>query len=214
MKNLIIRFRELLFSFLTPILKVTAIIHAPWTHKKVTGEDYFKIWPILKPGTIFVTKIRGDLTDILVPGYYSHAAIYCPKPGATLDEIVVQAERDGVGTIDLVSFLTSKDDVLVLEPNCLGDKKDAVMARAAEIAAGLIGDPYDFHFSYQSTPTSFYCSRVVWYAYDKACEEFGLPSLFTPVLELGELVVTPQQTADTKTLSVIYHAGGTNSKVS
>ena len=203
------KFRVWLFNILTPILKRTATMHLPFTHKKVTGRDYYQLWPMLKPGTLFATKIRGDLTDILVPGYYTHIGIYCPRPGATIDESVVQAERDGVQRCDLVSFLTTKDDVLVFEPNLPSDKKDLVMLRAAEIAAAEVGKPYDYQFEYSPTDLkAFYCSELAWYAYDVACADYGLPSLFKPTKELDVDTITPQAMATSSSMTAIYHAGG------
>lgn len=198
----ILKLRILLFDLLTPILKWTAKVHSPWTHKKVTGIDYYQIRRQIPPGTIFATRIKGDLTDWLVPGYYCHIGVYCP---INEEESVVQAESPGVERIDLVSFLTTKDDVMVLIPNV----PEEVMKRAAQIAATFIGAAYDFQYDWSpSGVKAFYCSEVAWVAYDQACKEFGLPSLFSPKAELGVPSVSPQDIVDNENFVKIYRAGG------
>lgn len=202
--------RKHLFIVLHPFFQWAAGVHAPWTHKKVTGVDYYQVFPHLKPGTIFVTRILGDLTTLYIPGFWTHAAIYSPTPNVVIDELVTQAEAPGVIQQDLVSFMLTKDFVVALEPNLPEPLKEKVMARASQIAAGLVGDSYDYEFeSYEEDTTSFYCSKVVWYSYDKACAELGLPSLFVPENDLGELTVSPQSIANDKVhFTVIYKTSG------
>lgn len=179
--------RRFILNTVKPLLRGASGIHLPFTHKRITGRDYYAIQARLKPGSIFVSRILGELTGILIPGHWSHAAIYCPVPRSP-DEMVMEAEGPGVVETDLVSFIMGKDDLMVLEPNL----PDDVMARAAEIATEQLGKPYDYDFEFNiSKQEAFYCSELVWWCYDKACAELGHPSVFKQRLTLGCATVTP-----------------------
>lgn len=207
---------RVIFNVLRPFLKWASGVHLPYTHKKVTGLDYYNLRRHLIPGVIFLTKIEGDLTSILIPGYWSHAAIYAPDNSKYPSELVMEAEGQGVIRTDLASFVTTKDGLVALEPKNLGPKKEQIMARAAEIASGQKGKLYDFNFKLHFTmhgvtptnpigPEEFYCSKLVWWAYDQACAEFGVKSPFKPIYELGVLTVTPDGISqDTDDFSVLF----------
>lgn len=184
--------RKIVLDILRPFLRGASGIHLPFTHKLVTGRQYYAARERLKPGSIFVTRIFGELTSVLIPGYWSHAAIYCPVP-RTPDEMVMEAEGAGVLETDLVTFIMSKDAVMILEPNL----PDEVMARAAAIATEQLGKPYDYDFEFHlSGQKSFYCSELVWWSYDQACKEFGIPSAFVPKVSLGVATITPDDIAE------------------
>jgi hypothetical protein len=189
--------RKDLLNFLKPLLRGASGVHMPFTHKLVTGRQYYAARANLKPGSIFVSKIRGELTGILIPGYWSHAAIYSPVPRSP-DEMVMEAEGPGVIETDLVTFVMGKDCLAILDPGL----PDEVMARAAAIATEQLGKPYDYDFEFNlSNQEAFYCSELVWWCYDKACEEFKIPSPFKPRMSLGVATVTPDDIAlDFKTI--------------
>lgn len=205
MTNLLHWIRRTILNVAKPFLKWSSGVHLPFTHKYVTGIQYYELYPHLKPGLIFVTRIRGDLTTFLIPGFWTHAAIYTPQLGVP-DEIVTEAEGPGVLWTDLITFMLTKDYLMALEPKGLGDKKDAIMKRAAEIAAIQHGSLYDYDFEFHiSGNKAFYCSELVWWAYDQACMEFEVPSPFKPRMSLGTLTMTPEDIAtDMDNFSVLF----------
>lgn len=188
--------RRRIFCVLKPFLEYVHYLHFPFTHKKVTGEHYYDLIPKLKPGTLFTTHISGEATNYLIPGHWTHVAIYTPDPTKKVSELVTQAEGEGVGTIDLISFMVSKDEIRAFEPNLPSPLKEKVMARAAEIAAAQVGDKYDYGFGdWRDNNKDFYCSKLGWYAFDVSCQEHGIPSLFRPKRTLGVPTVTPEEVA-------------------
>jgi hypothetical protein len=181
-----------LLNFLKPFLRWCSGKHAPWTHKGVTGKDYYAAQDILEPGDIFVTKIRGELTSLIIPGYWSHAAIYCPTAPGIVNEYIMEAEGPGVIRTDLVTFMMSKDELMVLRTKL----PPQVCARAAVIATEQLGKPYDFDMVFHlSGQKAFYCSELVWWAYAQACMEFHMPCPFIPKKELGVLTISPDNIA-------------------
>lgn len=195
------RFHGFILNLLKPFLEWASGKHLPFTHKLVTGLDYYKALPVLKPGSIFLTKIKGDLTSVIIPGYWSHAAIYAPQEIGNINEFVIEAEGPGVIRTDLVSFLTSKDAVMILEPFL----PDDVKSRASEIATEQLGLPYDYAFEFHiSGQKSFYCSELVWWSYAKACIYAGLKSPFEPVMELGVPTISPDNIAASLNFHVTF----------
>lgn len=185
---------------LKPFLAWSSGVHAPWTHKRINGLVFQKIAPQLKPGSVFVTKIRGDLTSFIIPGFWSHAAIFTPTK-AQYGEFVTEAEGPGVIKTDLITFLTSKDEVMVLEPYV----PDYVKARAAEIAETQLGKPYDYDLDFSmSDEKAFYCSELVWWSYAQACKEFNVPCPFIPQIELGVETISPDNIANSANFHVVF----------
>lgn len=200
--------RAFLLWALYPFLKWASGKHLLFTHKLVTGLIYYKVLPLLKPGHIFVTKIRGELTSVIIPGYWSHAAIYTPQVVGNINEFVTEAEGPGVVRTDLVSFLLTKDAFLVLEAIGI---PDYVTELAADLAHRALGDLYDFKLKVEfqdPIPKAFYCSGLVWWAYDKACKEFKFPCPFVAKKQLGVFTVSPDDIAKSGNFRVVFDSRG------
>jgi len=193
-------------SLVRPFLIWASGVHLPFTHKLITGVLYYQSYPYLKPGSIFITVIRGDLTTAFIPGFWTHAAIYAPQPGEAIDERVCQAEAPGVLDTDLVTFETTKDYMLIIEPKGLGALKDTIMKEASDIAKLQVGKPYDFNFLYNSSgQKAFYCSELVWWCYDQVCQKYKVKSPFVPKMSLGVPTVTPNDIAtDSENFQIVW----------
>jgi uncharacterized protein YycO len=201
-------FRAWLLNTVHPIVRWWGRLHFPFTHKMVTGTDYYAGWPSFRPGTIFLTRTRGEFSAALIPGFWTHGAIYTPDPAQKIDELVTEAVGVGVRREDLITFMTTKDYLVALEPKFLGANKDAIMARAAALATEQIGKPYDYDFEFQiSDQKAFYCSELVWWSYDRACAEAGVTSPFVPRKTMGEPTVTPNDIfSATSKFAVVWHS--------
>lgn len=200
--------RLLLLDLAYPFLKWASGKHLPFTHKLVTGLDYYRVRALLKPGHIFVTKIHGELTSLIIPGYWSHAAIYTPQVLESIFEWVTEAEGPGVIRTDLVSFLLSKDAFMILEPIGI---PDYVMELAADLAHRALGDAYDYKLQVSfggDIPKAFYCSGLVWWAHDTACKQFKFPSTFVAKKQLGVFTVSPDDIANSGKFRVVYDSRG------
>jgi uncharacterized protein YycO len=147
-----------LLNFLIPVTKIIGKLHAPFTHKKVDGIDVLSVGKLVKPGAIFLTYTRGELTNLFIPGEFSHL-------GICLDKLtVVEAIGKGVSEKDIISFMTSKDRVVLLYPNFCDEK---AMERASLLASESVGKAYDYKFVPGND--AFYCSELAFYAYQSAC---------------------------------------------
>lgn len=199
-------FRRKLLSLSRPILEWVGKLHFPFTHKKVTGKHYYDLYPHLKPGMVFITRIRGEISNYLIPGFYTHAAIYYGEDERGI-EVVLEAVGEGVIKKDLISFLTSKDYVVALEPKSI--QGPDIMVAARNEALRQVGLPYDFQFEYSpSHQEAFYCSELVWYSYESACRENSVPPLIKPQISLGVPTVTPGDFLEKSGFKVVWDSKG------
>jgi uncharacterized protein YycO len=158
LRELLQKIRSLLLSKLHPIVKWVGEAHMPWSRKKITGIDLFEVLEVVAPGMVFLTKTHGELTNLFIPGNWSHVGIY------TGDNTVVEAVGRGVIERDLASFLLTKDEACLLTPIFASFVK---MESAATWCERQIGAPYDYNF--YSNNNAFYCSELVYNAYKAVC---------------------------------------------
>lgn len=131
----------------------------------------------MRAGDVLITHENMVITNLLIPGYFTHAAIYIGYG------MIVEATGIGVHAIPIEKFLYEKDAVTILRPSFADEKQ---CFDAALFAEQLIGSKYDFSFS--SGNKAFYCAELVWYCYDKTINLCP----FTMRETLGVLTVTPE----------------------
>ncbi len=177
---------------LLPLTKAIGKIHVPFTHKEVNGKHFFSILPHLRPGAVFLSYKKGELANSFIPGQFSHAAIYgysksIDSSGNSLDyHYVVEATTAGVAITDLISFMTSKDRVCLLDPLFCDD---IAMNNAEKYAESMLGKPYDFLFD--KGDSSFFCSELIQKAY-----EVSAGAIFTTRKRFGVETVIPNDFYD------------------
>lgn len=153
--------RLMALKILRPVSKWVSKVHAPWTRKAVTGKHFFEALEFIKPGSVLVSYTNGELASLFIPGKWKHAAIYAEKFVGL--SYVIEAKTSGVTITDLVTFMTTKDGVAILEPLFCDQSK---MKSASDIAHRYIGKPYDFYFD--PGDEAFYCSELIALSYESA----------------------------------------------
>jgi uncharacterized protein YycO len=172
----------------------------------------------LKPGDILIEKAPYRLTDILIPGYWGHAAIWTGTPEElkalgvwdhpsvvpyrqeiNANKRVIEALRSGVQLNSLRHFL-NVDDLAVLRASEMTreERREVVLNAFAQL-----GKRYDFNFNIESSDTVV-CSELVYLSY---------PQIKWPTDKaLGRYTISPDHIAK-KTesselkLIVLYHDG-------
>lgn len=188
-------FRRHLLNMLSPLTERIGRIHAPFSVKAMSGQDYYTVRDIVRPGDILLSHTEGSLSNPLIPGYWKHVAFVKDS------DTVIEAVGKGVVLSTMVDFVLKKDAVMVLSP-LFADQQ--IMERAVEVALTLIGLPYDYLLEYDlGNNRAFYCAEVVWFSYEmamrervKAGEDYVSP--FTPRVTLGMPTVVPQDFANAK----------------
>jgi uncharacterized protein YycO len=149
---------------LLPVTKAVGHLHLPYTRKEVKGFHFYSVLPLIRPGMVFLSKTNGELSNYLIDGEWKHCAMFGALSFTEFSyPYVVEAIGKGVTITDLVSFMTSKDRLVLLEP---AFASQAEMAAAAKIADRYLNAPYDYYF----TPgnQAFYCSELIADCYESA----------------------------------------------
>jgi uncharacterized protein YycO len=126
-------------------------------------------------GDILISREAWHFTNLFIPGFWSHAAIYGQGQ-------VVEAVAPKVQIVDFRDWVIEKHNWCVLRPvgGINGDK-------AFQFANLQIGTLYDYRFSKNNG--LFFCSELVYDAWD-AVSSWGI-DVFTKRLTMGEWTVTP-----------------------
>ena len=147
---------------------------------------------VLQAGDILLVRTERKLTSVLLPGFWSHAAIFiggCQdleqlgvsqhphvrkhwekvRPAAGPHGLVLEAISPGVVISTLEQCLCA-DHVAVLRPNMSGPDLEAAVIEAF----GHVGKPYDFQFDFNVT-TRIVCTELVYRSYQRGGQiEFPL----------------------------------------
>lgn len=176
--KLLAKLRLALLSISVPLTKKLGKVHFPYTHKLIKGPDYYRLESVIQSGDVLLSRTRGELTNLFIPGFFTHAAI------ARGDEYVIEAIGKGVSRTDLVSFVMTKDYVVLLRPRFADD---VIKGKAVLWAEEQVGLPYDYEF--ETSNKAYYCSELVATAYNKAMDG-SCPFVSKDVF--GEPTIEPQ----------------------
>lgn len=168
--------KKILLFIIRPIVAMIGKLHMPFSHKRFTGKDYYEMRDKITPGMAIFTTTRGEASNILNSSNPKHGALYV---GGEVVKYVIEALGRGVSKTDLVSFLLTKDYVVVARPTFATEEE---MLEIAEEAHSLIGAPYDLEF--EPGDKEYYCFEVIMYLYQKKFPErkfasrdvFGVPT--------------------------------------
>lgn len=186
-----------LLKTIKPVVMFLGKVHMPFSIKRITGEDYYKLRFGIEPGCIILTTTYGEFSNLINPGKTKHAALYI---GGGKIKHVIEAVGTGVIKKDLVTFLLSKDEIIVLKPKQYTNEE---VEDAIDNAYSYIGQPYDYVFSLDNGAK--YCSELIWFSYRQAnpdiklkCDQYS-----------GHHVVRPDHfLEDTANWEVIYRNTG------
>lgn len=167
--------RKTLFALLEAGGRFAAELRHAWRVPRV-AQRLDEIARLLEPGDVIVTRRDLAFTNLFLPGYWPHAALYVgsendrKRLGVELDEerqqrwsgdrVVLEALKDGVRFRPLKETL-AVDAVAVLRPQ-LGQSE---LAQALARAASHEGKGYNYDFDFFRADR-LVCTAVVYRAYD------------------------------------------------
>lgn len=144
--------------------------------KRVSAELRNRMLKLLEPGDILITRHDTALTNLFLPGFWPHAALFvgnehqrnqmqvqidperCKRWSG--DACVLEALKDGV-RFRPISQTLAVDNFVVIRPNLGRDK----IANAIERVCLHEGKLYNFDFDFFSSDR-LVCSEVIYRAYD------------------------------------------------
>lgn len=158
-------------------------VHLP--RRRVKAKHYYQLMKVIRPGDALLSKRRWELTNLVIPGEWTHAALYV---GNILGvPTVIEAVGSGVRASPLVQFMLGKDKMLCRSPVFASVDEKWAACRHAEY---FIGRKYDY--SLRSNNKALYCSELVWYAYFLGMGD----SPFVRKMVMGVPTVSPDDIAN------------------
>lgn len=148
----------------------------PFSKKKVHYNHVTYAMPRMKQGDFILTRTNGELTTLLIPGQYKHAAVYVGAGTA------VEAISPSVTTNSLIDVLMRSDSFAIMRlKDCTDEEGRAISFKAYQ----QIGKEYDFGLKILDE-SSMYCSEVIYRCVDSVRKGYvelryrlGYPT-FTP----------------------------------
>ena len=152
----------------------------------ISREQIAAVRPLMKPGDIVFERRDWSLTNIGLPGFWPHVALYVGTPAerrttfgdafeesirgknrGRYDRVLSKAtivEAVGGGTVTSTFERSADADYFaVIRPRLSAEQKAAAIARAF----AFLGTPYDFEFDFV-TDDRIVCSELVYKAYEGA----------------------------------------------
>lgn len=165
--------RSALLKASVPIQKLMQRVHPPEPKTSIT--EIFDVHSNMKDGDILLSREAWHFTNMFIPGFWSHAAIYG-------ESMVIEAIAPKVQQVHFVDWAMRKHNWCVLRP--IGTSSGP---EAFDCAKGMLGALYDYSFT--SNNKSFYCSELVFDCWKRAY--FQDTGKFTRRSTFGEFTVVP-----------------------
>jgi uncharacterized protein YycO len=147
---------------LTPFIKWIGQLHMPYSRKLITGKEYYLYRDFLEEGDVILTKTYGEASNFINAGEMKHAAIYV---GGGTVKYVIEAVGKGVIKTNLIDFMLTKDEIVILRPLNIAEYK---IKEAITKATNYVGYQYDYMFSFINK--SLYCAELVYECYQEFME--------------------------------------------
>ncbi len=143
-------------------------IKAAGAPKRITAELQHAVLQKARPGDVFVTRHDDALSNLFLPGFWPHAALYLGS-AAEMERLGI---RPPAGEVGGIWFLEAKKDGVLIRPAGETLQVDAFVVlrpplEGGELADGLlraashVGKPYDFLFDFR-TADRMVCTEVVY----------------------------------------------------
>lgn len=115
----------------------------------------------LEPGDLFF--VRSNFKSGLIPGYWSHTAIFWGFDENNTPLVVEAMSYKPVRFTSVYDYIERRQHYIIAKVQGV----DAETKRkAADWAAEQVGKPFDYWYpSKQANGSSFYCSELLWAAY-------------------------------------------------
>lgn len=137
------KIRQLLFRLSVPIQKVMQKIHPPYAQTTIAEAD--RAMTLMRDGDILLSRESWHFTNLFIPGFWSHAAIYG-------QDKVVESVAPCVQEVDFKDWVIEKHNWCVLRPKESGGIEAYLYAQSKK------GVEYDY--SFDGLNDVFYCSEL------------------------------------------------------
>lgn len=123
--------------------------------KRVQSDVIETLRPILRPGDVFVTRHDDAMSNLFLPGFWPHSALWL----GVEDADILEAKKDGVLLRNIEETL-HVDAFTIIRPKLTEDQIQTALRRARS----HVGKLYDFVFDFR-TSDRLVCTEVIYRAY-------------------------------------------------
>ena len=194
-------YRKVTFSLFKVSGSLIAEMRLKWKRKRVTPAVTQQLAELIQPGDIIITRHDDATSNLFLPGFWPHAAVYIgsDQERHALDVVmsdsrwqastgsirVLEARKDGVLFRSLEDTLSV--DCFVVLRSRLSDQQ---IAKAISLAIEHEGKCYDFEFDFRRADR-LACTEVVYRAFHKLGK-----IVFTPTQRAGRLCLSAEDILD------------------
>ena len=157
------RFKDKVISWAADIrIYLGGIILFGDSHYQIKGHHMRDILNVLEPGDVLLRRYSHYVGSLLVPGYWSHAAVY------EGDEQVIHMLGNGITREDILTFMRC-DDIGILR--C---QKKELISPAIEKARDLYKQKIGYDYDFKCDNKNLYCSELIYNIFGEPDEiKFG-----------------------------------------
>ena len=138
------------------------LVKPPGAPKRITDTQRERLSALLRPGDVLVTRHDDAMSNLFLPGFWPHGALFIgPQPDEPGVD-VLEAKKDGVLTRELAETV-QVDSLVVLRPTLPLEQVELAIARGLSHAGKL----YDFVFDF-ATSDRLVCTEVIYRSYHGA----------------------------------------------
>ena len=152
-KNIIFSLFEMTGSDIAD-LKIP-FVKPPRAPKRVTAQTLSALGDILQPGDVFVTRHDDAMSNVFLPGFWPHSALWL---GAE-DADILEAKKDGV-LLRQIEETLQVDAFTVIRPKLSPSQIQEALSRGRS----HVGKLYDFIFDFRTTDR-LVCTEVIYRTY-------------------------------------------------
>jgi hypothetical protein len=191
-----VNLRSKILHAVEPVSYSIGKIHAPFTVRLIKGLDFYNIQDTIKPGDILLSRSKYQLTNLFIPGFFKHAAVFVDM-GSQKD--LVEATSQGVHYTSLYDFVSTKDYIIILRLKNK-EKYKSNLLKVCLIACKLVGDAYDYEFEFGDEEE--YCSEV-------AVKSYSLAEID---IFQDKTIIYPTDLYDNQNFQVVFASGSCDGK--
>lgn len=165
--------------------------------KRITNEQRSELMAISRPGDVYITRHDDAMSNLFLPGFWPHAALFLGNP-ETLESVIgplspvmraryheslhfLEAKKDGVRFRSCDETL-KLDSCLVFRPPLAPES----LAKALTQALTHEGKLYDFLFDFR-TADRLACTEVIYRVYD------NIPPIHFHLIQTGGRACIPAE---------------------
>lgn len=117
---------------------------------KIKGTHQREILGIVQPGDVLLRRYDHYISGLMIPGYYTHAAIYAG------DDQIIHVLGDGMCKEDILTFLRCDNTVV------LRYKDQSITETVVKLAYKQLENKIEYDYDFDTdSPEKFYCTEFV-----------------------------------------------------